>query len=181
MTVFEGRPGEKRTEQEETIYDRLDALHIAFQRVDHDPADNMEACRAIGEALGGRVCKNLFLCNRQQTAFYLLLMPEEKPFKTKFLSGQLNCARLSFATPEALGGLLRTRPGSASPLELLFDTAGQARLIVDRDLTGDADICCHPGFSTSTVKLSWTDMKRYLESVGHPMTVVELPDTAEEA
>ena len=59
----------------------------------------MEACEEIDHALGDNttICKNLFLCNRQETDFYLLLMPGDKPFKTKDLSVQIHSARLSFA------------------------------------------------------------------------------------
>ena len=121
-TRYTGRPAEKRTPAEEAIYDKLEELGIPFDRVDHDHADTMEDCLLIESTLGGKICKNLFLCNRQQTAFYLLMMPGGKPFKTKFLSAQLGCARLSFADAGHMAQYLRTIPGSVSALELLFDT-----------------------------------------------------------
>ena len=175
LSVSEGRPREKRTEQENAIYDRLEALQIPFLRADHAPADHMEACKAIEKALDGVICKNLFLCNRQQTDFYLLLLPPDKVFKTKYLSSQLNCARLSFATPEHLDHYLHTRPGSASLLELLFDTDHHVRLVIDNDLRSDQYLCCHPGFSVSTVKLLRTDALRYVASTGHEPIWVDLP------
>ena len=172
---YQGRPAEARSEQEDAIYDRLDALGIPFERVDHEHADNMEDCRQIEAVLGGNICKNLFLCNRQQTAFYLLLMPGSKPFKTKYLSAQLGCARLSFAGEEAMARYLRTIPGSVSALELLFDTGGAVRLVVDRELLADDTISGHPGFSTSTIRLRREDLLRYVESTGHNPTYIELP------
>ena len=60
----------------------------------------MEACNAIDAVLGVLICKNLFLCNRQKTNYYLLMMPGDKKFKTKELSSQINSARLSFAGTE---------------------------------------------------------------------------------
>ena len=117
-TRYSGRPAEKRSEQEEAIYDKLDALGIAYDRVDHDAANTMEDCLLIESTLGGKICKNLFLCNRQETDFYLLMMPGGKPFKTKYLSAQLGCARLSFANAEHMAELLHTIPGSVSALEL---------------------------------------------------------------
>ena len=96
-TVYTGRPSDQRIPQEEAIYDKLEELSIPFTRVDHDHADTMEDCLRIESVLGGKICKNLFLCNRQQTEFYLLMMPGDKPFKTKYLSAQLGCSRLSFA------------------------------------------------------------------------------------
>lgn len=172
--LFDGRPAESRSFQENAIYDRLEALHIPFVRADHDAADHMDACKTAERMLDGVICKNLFLCNRQQTEFYLLLMPPDCPFKTKYLSTQLGCARLSFATPEHLDRYLNTRPGSASMLELIFDAEGRVRLLIDERLRADRYLCCHPGFSTSTLKLTWEDALRYADSTGHQPTWVTL-------
>ncbi len=104
ITVSQGRPEEVagRSEREVRVYDLLDALGLTFTHADHPRADTMEACEAVDAVLNAKICKNLFLCNRQQTDFYLLLMPGDKPFKTKELSGQLGCARLSFGSPEKM-------------------------------------------------------------------------------
>ena len=180
-TVYTARPTDThRLPQEYAIYDKLEALSIPYRRVDHDHADTMEACREIESLLEGKICKNLFLTNRQGTQFYLLMMPGDKPFKTKYLSAQLGCARLSFAGEEAMGRLLSTIPGSVSALELLFDRAGQVQLVIDRALLSDAYISGHPGISTSTLRLSREDLLRYVEAVGHSPVYVELPDPREE-
>ncbi|MFR6184295.1 MAG: YbaK/EbsC family protein [Lawsonibacter sp.] len=119
-----GRPTDDRIPQEMAIYDELERQGISFERVDHDHADTMEDCRKIEEVLDAKICKNLFLCNRQQTEFYLLMMPGEKPFKTKYLSAQLGCSRLSFADDGHMAACLNTIPGSVSALELLFGQGG---------------------------------------------------------
>ena len=99
MTIYEGRPIDcsGRSDKEIRCYDFLDSLGIAYKRADHEAAMTMEACVEVDEALGAELCKNLLLCNRQCTDFYLLLTPGSKPFKTKLLSAQLGCSRLSFA------------------------------------------------------------------------------------
>lgn len=172
---YSGRPAERRSMQEEAIYDKLEELAIPFDRVDHDHADTMEDCLLIESVLGGKICKNLFLCNRQQTEFYLLMMPGDKPFKTKFLSAQLGCSRLSFADAGHMEQYLHTIPGSVSALELLFDTEGRVRLVVDRDLLGDETVSGHPGFSTSTLRMAREDLLRYVEATGHSPTIIDLP------
>ena len=174
-TRYFGRPVEKRSEQEEAIYDQLDALGIPFVRVDHDAANTVEYCAPVEKILGGKICKNLFLCNRQETEFYLLMMPGGKPFKTKYLSAQLGCSRLSFAGAEHMEKLLRTIPGSVSALELLFDTERRVKLVIDRDLLKEETISGHPGFSTSTLRLSREDLLRYVEATSHAPELVELP------
>ena len=172
---YAGRPAERRTPQEDAIYDRLEELSIPFDRVDHEHADTMEDCLLIESVLGGKICKNLFLCNRQGTEFYLLMMPGDKPFKTKYLSGQLGCARLSFADAEHMDRYLSTIPGSVSALELIFDRENRVKLVMDRDLLRDETISGHPGFSTSTLRLRREDLLRYVEAAGHPPTYVDLP------
>lgn len=172
---YSGRPVEKREPWEEAIYDKLDELNIPFFRVDHDYADTMEDCLLIEEALGGKICKNLFLCNRQQTAFYLLMMPGGKLFKTKYLSAQLGCARLSFADAEHMARYLNTIPGSVSALELLFDTDHMVQLVIDRELLADDTVSGHPGRSTSTVRMSREDLLRYVSAVGHEPVYIDLP------
>ena len=179
---YSGRPadGTGRIPQELAIYDRLDQLSIPFDRVDHEHADTMEICQEVEKVLGGQICKNLFLCNRQQTQFYLLMMPGDKPFKTKYLSAQLGCSRLSFADEGHMMDCLETTPGSVSALELLFDRAGKVQLVIDRDLMDDAFISGHPGISTSTLRLRREDLLRYASSTGHEPIYVDLPDPREE-
>ena len=112
MTLFEGRPADcaGRLEKEIRTYDFLDSLGISYQRIDHAPAMTMEICAAIDASLGALICKNLLLCNRQCTDFYLLMIPGSKPFKTKHLSKQIGSARLSFAAPEYMEQYLDITP-----------------------------------------------------------------------
>ena len=155
----------------------LNQLHIPYSRVEHEPAETMEACAAISDALGIRICKNLFLCNRQKTDFYLLTMPEDKPFHTKDLSAQIGSARLSFAPEEKLWELLHCTPGSATILGLANDTDHQVRLLMDRNIYDAAYLSCHPCICTSSLKLRMPDvLTKLLPHTGHEVTVVDLPD-----
>ncbi|MCI9352368.1 MAG: prolyl-tRNA synthetase associated domain-containing protein [Lawsonibacter sp.] len=180
-TRYTTRPTDDRIPQELAIYDRLEQLSIPFIRVDHDHADTIEICHQVERILGSKICKNLFLCNRQQTGFYLLMMPGDKPFKTKFLSAQLGCSRLSFADDGHMRNCLQTVPGSVSALELLFDTDRRVQLVIDRDLMADEFISGHPGISTSTIQLRREDMLKFVESTGHSPTYIDLPDPRAEA
>lgn len=177
---YTSRPTDDRIPQEMAIYDRLEELAIPYVRVDHDHADTIEFCHQVEQVLGGKICKNLFLCNKQQTDFYLLMMPGDKPFKTKFLSAQLGCTRLSFADDGHMRDYLQTVPGSVSALELLFDIDHRVKLVIDRDLLADAFISGHPGISTSTLRLKQEDLLRFVESTGHSPTYIDLPDPREE-
>lgn len=179
-TLYFGRPADERSADEMAVYDRLDSLEIEYARADHEHADTMEDCLAIESVLGAKICKNLFLCNRQKTRFYMLMMPSDKPFKTKFLTSQLNCARLSFAEADKMAEFLHTIPGSVSALELIFDTDENIQLVIDNELLKDEFICGHPSISTSTLRLKREDMLRYVEKSGHSPVFIDLPSVFEE-
>ena len=153
-TLFTGRPSEPRSEREDRCYDLLDSLSVDFFRVDHEHADTIPDCELVEDLLGCHICKNLFLTNRQQTDFYLLIMPGEKPFKTKLLSKQIGTARLSFGTPEQMELYLDTAPGSASVLGLMNDKENAVRLLVDKDLLKEPFFGCHPCRNTSSLRFS---------------------------
>ena len=156
-------------------YDYLDELGIEYRVVDHAHADTIEQCREVEKVLGCEICKNLLLTNRQMTDVYLLMMPGDKPFKTKYLSAQLGCARLSFASPEQMISLLNITPGSLSVMGLMNDTGGAVRLIIDRDLLKQEYIGCHPCINSSSLKIS-TDsiLNTFLPAVDHTPTFVDL-------
>lgn len=177
LKLYKGRPEqtEGRLEKEIRVYDFLDSLGIEYIRTDHEPADTMEACNEIDAVLDILICKNLFLCNRQKTAFYLLMMPGDKVFKTKELSGQINSARLSFASPEDMLKYLDITPGSVSIMGLMNDTDYQVRLLVDEDVLKGEYVGCHPCINTSSIKLKTKDVfEKFIQAVHHDMTVVHL-------
>ena len=166
---------EARTARERDTYALLERLGIAYGRVDHAAADTMEICRGIEEALGAPICKNLFLCNRQQTTFYLLMMPGDKPFRTKELSAQIGSSRLSFATAEHLEQYLGVLPGSVSVLGLRNDSEGRVKLLIDEDLLSSKWIGCHPCVNTATLRLATEDLlSRFLPAVAHTYCNVRL-------
>ena len=169
------RPEGELLAQEAAAFDLLDSLGIDYDRVSHEPADTMEKCDAVAAVLGVAVCKNLFLCNRQKTAFYLLCMPPHKPFHTKDLSAQIDSARLSFAPEEQLWELLHCTPGSATVLGLMNDTEHQVRLLIDRETSEAEYFSCHPCLCTSTLKLKTKDvLEKLLPHTGHTPEIVQL-------
>ena len=174
--VYTGRPAEKRIPKEERCYELLDRLGISYTRVDHEHADTIEACKEIEKLLGCEICKNLFLTNRQMTELWLLLMPGEKPFKTKLLSKQIGSARLSFASPVQMLRYLDITPGSVSVLGLMNDREGKVSLLIDRDLLSQDSIGMHPCINTSSLRVGTADvMEKLLPAMQHEPTVVDLP------
>lgn len=172
-----GRPEQEegRLEKELRVYDLLDQLGIEYGRIDHEPAMNMEVCHDIDESLEASICKNLFLCNRQKTQFYLLMIPGDKIFHTKELSSQIGSARLSFGDAEFMEKFLDVTPGSVSVLGLMNDTDHKVRLLVDEDVLKEEFLGCHPCINTSSLRIRTQDVfGKFLDAVGHEMTVVKL-------
>ncbi len=177
MDIYKGRPEniDGRSEKEIRVYDLLDMLAIDYERADHEKAETMEACVEIDRALGTEMCKNLFLCNRQKTQFYLLLMPADKPFKTKELSAQLGCARLSFADAEDMEKYLGITPGSVSVMGLMNDTENSVQLLIDREIAESEYLGCHPCVNTSSIKVKTKDIfEKFLKNVRHDSITVDL-------
>ena len=177
LELYDGRPEdmEGRYPREVRTYDFLDSLGISYQRTDHERAETMEACRDIDAALGVMMCKNLFLCNRQKTRFYLLLMPGDKKFKTKELSGQIQSARLSFADAKAMVRYLDIEPGAVSIMGLMNDKDHAIQLLIDEDILKDEYLGCHPCVNTSSMKIRIQDiLDVFLPATGHQYRTVLL-------
>ena len=178
LKLVKGRPESNagRLEKEIRTYDLLDELGITYERVDHEEANTMEACLAIDEVLAPAViCKNLFLCNAQKTRFYLLMIREDKKFKTKEISHQINSARLSFAPAEYMEQFLDITPGSVSVMGLMNDIDNQVTLLVDEDVLKEELFGCHPCINTSSIRLKVSDVfEKFLPEVHHDYMVVTL-------
>ena len=177
MELQTGRPADfdTRLPKEQRVYALLDSLKIEYTRVDHAPAMTMEECIAVDEALGTVMCKNLLLCNRQCTDFYLLLMPGDKPFKTSVLSKQIGSSRLSFADGSFMEQFLDITPGSLSVLGLMNDKQMRVKLLIDSQVLEGESIGVHPCINTSSLGIRTADlMEKLIPAMGHAPTLVQL-------
>lgn len=177
MELVNGRPTDiqGRLDKEIRVYDFLDSLGVSYQRIDHEAAMTMEACEEIDRTLEATICKNLLLCNRQETQFYLLMLPGDKVFKTKNLSAQIGSSRLSFAKAEYMEQYLDITPGSLSVLGLMNDKDRMVRLLIDEDVLTGEYIGCHPCINTSSLRLRTKDLiEKIIPAMGHEPTIVKL-------
>lgn len=182
LKLEKGRPADcaGRLEKEVRTYDFLDKLNIEYERIDHEAAMTMDVCAEIDEALGAMICKNLFLCNRQETTFYLLMIPGDKKFKTKDLSAQIGSSRLSFAKETYMEEFLDITPGSVSVLGLMNDREHRVQLLVDRDVLKGDYIGCHPCINTSSLRIRQKDMwEKIIPALEHEPVFVTLEEPQE--
>ncbi len=179
MELVSGRPAtsEGRLPKEIRCYDLLDALGIPYQRIDHPQTSTMEACAAVDERLHATICKNLLLCNRQCTAFYLLMIPGHKPFKTSLFSKLIGSSRLSFADGQYMEQFLDITPGSLSVLGLMNDQENRVQLVIDEEILQGEFFGCHPCVNTASLRLSTQDLlEKLLPAMGHAPIFVSLPN-----
>ena len=177
MELVTGRPADcaGRLAKEVRVYDLLDSLEIQYQRIDHEAAMTMEACAAVDEVLDATICKNLLLCNRQATHFYLLMIPGNKQFKTSELSHEIGSSRLSFASAEYMERFLDITPGSVSVLGLMNDRENRVQLLIDADVLKGEFFGCHPCINTTSLRMRTADlMEKILPAVGHAAKIVTL-------
>lgn len=177
MILEHGRPTDctGRLDKEIRSYDLLDSLNIEYDRIDHEAAMTMDACADVDAMLGAGICKNLLLCNRQCTDFYLLLIPGDKHFKTKQLSAQIGSSRLSFASGEYMEKFLDITPGSLSLLGLMNDQENRVQLLIDEDVLKDDFFGCHPCINTSSLKIRMRDVtEKLIPALNHPPRIVVL-------
>ena len=195
LTIYKGRPGNitGRQEREVRVYDLLDSIGVDYDRLDHAPAMTMEVCDAVNAAFGRMtleefkaedsndrtkhaiICKNLFLCNRQKTKFYLLMISGDKKFLTKNLSAQINSSRLSFAGEEDMLNFLDVTPGSVSVLGLMNDHGHIVQLLIDSDVLQSEYVGCHPCINTSSLRMKTKDlMEKVIPALQHEPVIVNL-------
>ena len=177
MELQFGRPADctGRLDKEIRCYDLLDRLGVSYQRIDHVEANTMEACAAIDEALNATICKNLLLCNRQHTSFYLLMLPGSKHFKTSVFSKQIGSSRLSFADPEYMEAFLDITPGSVSVLGLMNDHENQVQLVIDEDVLKGDFFGCHPCINTSSLRIATKDLvEKIIPAMGHEPIILPI-------
>ena len=177
MELVEGRPQDKRIDKEERVYDLLDQLNIDYQRIDHEEANTMEICLEIEKTLKSTICKNLFLVNSNKSQYYLLMLKENKKFKTKVISKQINSSRLSFGSDEKMLEYLDITPGSVSLLGLMNDHDFKVQLLMDKDLLQDEYLGCHPCINTSSLRIKMKDVfEKIIPSLHHEPIFVEVYD-----
>lgn len=135
-----------------TVLRWLDEHQIPYQLFEHERADTIEACVAMPFIHADvTICKNVFLCNRQQTWFALMLLRPHTPFRTAVVSKALGVSRLSFAPETAMQNMLHLSPGSVSPLGLLFDGDHRITLCYEPEICNTTSIAFHPCDNTATV------------------------------
>lgn len=180
--LFSTHPEKTATQKEMDSYLFLEENGVDYIRAEHDEAATIELCEEIEKVIDAKICKNLLLCNRQQTKFYMLLIPGDMVFKTKYLSAQINSARLSFASGEQMEKMLNVTPGSLTVLALMYDENKEIELLIEKNVFKEEFFGCHPCVNSATVRFKTEDLKnKVLPALNREYTIVDLECPEDEA
>lgn len=173
--IYTSAPSEFKTELQEKTYRTLQDLQIPFERVDTDEAITMEDCVQIDNKMGMRMVKTLFLCNRQQTAFYLFITAGDKLFKSKEFSNALGISRVSFAPSDLMENMLGTKIGAATVFSALLDIDNAIQIVFDKDIISEEWYGCSDGTTTGYMKIKTAQIiHEFLPFVKHTPSIVEV-------
>ena len=161
------------TPLQKKVYEMFSELGIPFERVDTDPGITMEDCQNINAGLGGRIVKSIFLCNRQQTKFYLYVTRDDKPFVTKDFGQALGIPRVSFASAEKLLEIAGTEHGATTVLSACLDSAKEVTFVLDKEVLEGESYCCTDGTADCFVKIKVSDLlDKYFPACGHEPIII---------
>jgi Ala-tRNA(Pro) deacylase len=173
--IYTTEPSEFKTALQGRVYCALRELHIPFERVDTDEAITMEDCVQINKKLDMKMVKTLFLCNRQQTAFYLLVTAGDKPFKSKDFSNALEVPRVSFAPADLMEKLLETTIGAATVFSAMLDSHNAVQIVFDKDVTREEWYGCSDGTTTCYLKIKTAQIIHdFLPFAKHAPSIIEM-------
>ena len=161
------------SELQRKVYETFEALGIPFGRVDTDPGLTMEDCQHIDEKIGVRIVKTVFLCNRQQTEFYLYVTTDDKPFVTREFCGALGIPRVSFAPADKLWERTGVLVGATTVLSAILPASAGVHLVMDRGVAESEWFACTDGTATCFVKFRTADLlQKYIPASGHTLTLI---------
>lgn len=158
---------------QQSVYETFNRLEIPFERVDTDPGLTMEDCLNIDAKIGVHIVKTIFLCNRQQTEFYLYVTTDDKPFVTREFCTALGIPRVSFAPAERLEELTGVKVGATTILSAILPEASQVHLVMDKNIAESEMFACTDGTATCFVKIATSDLLgKYIPSTGHEIRLI---------
>lgn len=173
--IYTTAPKQFHTPLQEKTYAALSRLNISYQRVETDEAITMEDCVQIDAKLQMKMVKTLFLCNRQQIAFYLFITTGDKQFRSKDFSNALEVARVSFAPAELMESMLGTKIGAATVFSALLETAQDVQIVFDKDVVKEDWYGCSDGTTTGYMKVKTEQIiHQFLPYTKHTLTIIEV-------
>jgi Ala-tRNA(Pro) deacylase len=156
------------------VYDVLKELDITYEVVEHEPAFTADDMEKFLPAFDAQICKNLFLRDQKGKQHYLVVMAKEKPFNLKEFGDKQGLGKMSFASEKRLLKYLDVPSGSVSPFGLINDEDAHVIVYMDEALKDCDHVGVHPNVNDATVKLSSSDLMKFMNALDHDVYWVAL-------
>lgn len=158
----------------EAIAARLSKLSIPFEVVEHPPASTTAEADSYIVGIDGVRTKSMFLTNKKKTAYYLLIMDDQKRLdmtRFKEITGE---SRIKLASAELLMEKMHLPPGVVSVFGLLNNPEGDIHVFFDREIIGEPRMSFHPNTNSKTIFLATEDVFKFLTASGFTYQIIDI-------
>lgn len=153
---------------------KLNELKIPFEIVDHPPALTTEEADSFIEGIEGVRTKSMFLTNKKKTAYYLLIMDDQKRLdmdRIKEITGE---KRIKMASEDSLMEKMKLPAGVVSIFGLLNNEEKDIHVYFDKEITKEPRMSFHPNVNTKTIFLDTNDIFKFLESIDFNYSIIDV-------
>ncbi|GEB25282.1 prolyl-tRNA synthetase associated domain-containing protein [Pediococcus acidilactici] len=161
-------------EASQPVQAKLTELNIPFEIVNHPPAMTTAEADSYIKGISGVRTKSMFLTNRRKSAYYLLIMDDQKHLDMHKFAEIVDEKRLHLASSASLMEKMKLAPGIVSPFGLLNNVERDVQVYFDKDIVDEQRMSFHPNTNEQTIFLATTDLFKFIEAVGFEYRVVEL-------
>ena len=161
-------------EASQPVQAKLTELNIPFEIVNHPPATTTAEADSYIKGISGVRTKSMFLTNRRKSAYYLLIMDDQKHLDMHKFEEIVGEKRLHLASSASLIKKMKLAPGIVSPFGLLNNAERDVQVYFDKDIVDEQRMSFHPNTNEQTIFLATTDLFKFIEAVGFKYQVVEL-------
>src|SRR3989344_166488 len=155
----------------EKIKNYLKEHKIEYIVHEHQAVFTVEESKKIKTKIQGGICKNLFLKERKERKYYLVVLPGEKRLNIKELRDKIQAKDLTFASSEELKEILNLTPGSVSILGLINDKEHEAELIIDKEINEAKKLNFHPNINTESIELNKENFHKLLKTFNNKISI----------
>ena len=156
------------------VEDKLKALGIRVQIVEHEPALTTEQADKFIEGIEGVRTKTMFLTNRKKRNFYLVIMDDKKRLDMDSFKEIVGEKQIKMASEESLMEKMKLPAGVVSPFGLLNNYDKDIKVYFDKEIMDEERMSFHPNTNEKTIFINTEDLMTFLKSIGYEANVVEL-------
>lgn len=155
------------------VLEVLKDMEIDYEIITHPAVYTSKEADDYVKDREGIFSKTLFLSDKKDKNFYLIIINDSKRLDIKKLSDVIG-QRLHFAKEEDLMKKMGLKPGSVSLFGLLNNKEKDVKVFIDKEVTKENKINFHPNDNTATLFISIDDMFKFLNNLNFEYQIIDL-------